>query len=1290
MYPGTSISNVAGTLRIKDKVDIEILKEAINLYIKNNDGVRIRICLDDNGNPHQYVADYEYKDIEVKDFSGFDDPVKAMQEWDRQETLKPFELLNSELFRFVIIKLNDTDIGFYIITHHIISDAWNMSLLGSSIVDYYCRLKKDPNDESVNNAMPSYTTFIENEQLYLKSDRYEKDKNFWEKTFETVPETTFLKVRQTNEFSTKSKRKTFIAPKKFTNKLREYCQENKITPYPLFLSALAMYINRITEKEDIIIGTPILNRLNRTDKNTAGMFVSTIPLRISVNSNESFSELSQRVLDLCVSSYRHQRYPYEHILKYVREKHNIKENLYDIVLSYQNSKFDKSFDVEYITRWHFNENQSNSFTMHINDRDNEGILIIDYDYHSDLYYDKEIEFIHQHVLSLLWHALDNPKKQICKIEMLTESEKNKILHDFNDTYADYPREKTIHQLFEEQVEITSDNVAIVFGDKQLTYKELNEKANQVAWNLLKLGLKPDTPVGIIAFRSLEMMIAILGILKAGGAYVPIDPNSPMDRINYIVENSGINLIIATEGIDIKIDNAAVYTLNALLEHNSPKDNLPATSNSKNLAYIIYTSGSTGRPKGVMIEHFSVVNRINWMQKEFPITENDTILQKTPYTFDVSVWELFWWFFVGARLVFLVPEGEKNPETIISAVSKYNVTTMHFVPSMLNSFMDYLNAKSKWNLLSSVKRVFSSGEALSVEAVREFYKNTQNIDLINLYGPTEATVDVSYYKCINSENLKTIPIGKPIDNIQLYILDKHLNLQPIGVVGELYISGDGLARGYINNKELTEKAFIPNPYKPGYRMYKTGDLARWYPKGDIEYIGRIDHQIKIRGHRVELNEIKLQILNDDSVKDALVICKEHNNSKQIYAYIIFKTTGNLEQIRNKLKKVLPAYMVPSFFIELKEFPISRNGKVDLKALPEPNIIVEETEEIRSDLENELISLWEEVLDVKIPSVNTDFFEIGGDSLAAIKLVTRINNITIEDIYQNPTVKELAKVIANKNDFDNQILIPFKKFSVKRQSALICFPYGGGSSIIYNDLFNELSKLETAYNMFSVSLPGHTYDSNKQEFISLDEAANMIVQKLCQLEYKDVILYGHCVGSALALLTASKLQNTDIKVKAICLGGILLPKLARYFGNFMNPWTFVSDNKLLNFLVKIGFEKELLPETVISYMLKAFRYDVKCFYEFFHGSDGCNFDRNIPIYSIIGENDPITKKYQTRFDNWSEYSKNVQLRVISGAKHYFNKTHASTLARILKDIKEETENAPAQMPTDIKEAVRHVPV
>jgi len=1053
MYSGTSISNVAGTLRIKEKVDIQILKQAINLYIKNNDGVRIRICLDDNGDPQQYIADYEYKDIEVKDFSGFEDPVKAMQEWDRQETLKPFELLNSELFRFVIIKLNDSDIGFYIITHHIISDAWNMSLLGSYIVDYYCRLKKDSNDDSVNNTMPSYTAFIENEQLYLKSDRYEKDKNYWEKTFETVPETTYLKVRQTNEFSTKTKRKTFILPKKFTNKLREYCQENKITPYPLFLSALAMYINRISEKEDIIIGTPILNRLNRADKNTAGMFVSTVPLRISVNSNEPFSDLSQKVLDLCVSSYRHQRYPYDHILKYVREKHNIKENLYDIVISYQNSKFDKSFDVEYITRWHFNENQSNSFTMHINDRDNEGILIIDYDYHSDLYYDKEIEFIHQHVLSLLWHALDNPKKQICKIEMLTENEKKKILYDFNDTYVDYPREKTIHQLFEEQVERTPDNVAVVFENKKLTYKELNQKANSLANVLRNEGIKPNDVVGIMAPRSLEMVIGILAILKAGGAFLPIEPAFPDDRKKFLLDNSGAKLLLSTKELLSFEHGIKSIDLNDCSNYRQEKnENLPYVNVANNIVYILYTSGSTGSPKGVIIEHKSLHNFILGAKEILDFNPSSVVLSVTTICFDIFAFELFTSLLSGATVVIANENEQNNPRLLGELVLTNNVSTILTTPSRMKLF---INVEEFEKSLKKVKQIMLGGEELEFNLVNKLRKLT-DARIVNGYGPTEITIGATFKDVTKSNR---ITIGKPIINTKCYILDKYFNLVPIGIPGELCIAGEGLARGYLNNDELTNNAFVLNPFNKNERIYKTGDIARWFSEGEIEFLGRKDKQVKLRGYRIELEEIENAILKYEGIKDAVVVLKRNNDFGDfLCAYCVSDDAIRIKDLKALLASQLPRYMVPKVIMQIENIPINSNGKRDTSKLPDidySSLASASITKPSSEMEKKLVDIFYKLVKGSKISIDDNIFEYGADSLTVIQLISLLEkdgyNIRTEDVYKNPTIRELAQWIA-QNGIKTDKIINYHKDNKKRDT--------GKNSIIELMEKGVLPKLDSA--------------------------------------------------------------------------------------------------------------------------------------------------------------------------------------------------------------------------------------
>lgn len=1135
MYPNTSISNVAGTLRIKDNVDIKYLEKAINLFIKNNDGIRLRLCLDDEGNPQQYVSEYVYKKIEIKDFSKQDDPIKAMQEFDSQETLKPIELLNNELYRFTIIKQNDMDIGFYVLTHHIISDAWNMSFLGSSIVDYYCTIINNEDDASLNSKMPSYLSYIEREKLYIESNRIEKDRNYWEKTFDTAPESTVLKARKSNVISTKSKRKTFIAPKKFTNKLREYCSENKITPYPLFLSALAMYINRVTEKEDIILGTPILNRLNHADKNTSGMFISTIPLRINTCCNTAFSDFSQSILNLCSSSYRHQKYPYDRILKFVREKYGFMENLYDIVLSYQNSKFDKSHDVEYITRWHFNEHQSNSLTIHINDRDDEGILIINYDYHADLYYEKEIEFIHQHLLSLLWHALDNPNNMISKIEMLTENEKKKVLYEFNNTYTDYPREKTIHQLFEEQVERTPDNIAVVFEDKQLTYKELNQKANSLANVLRNKGVKRDEIVGIMVNRSIEMIIGILAILKAGGAYLPIEPEYPEERIKFILRDSGMNIILTDDnninriidGNSINIENKLNYRYSTgnPIDVNTPKD----------LAYVIYTSGSTGQPKGVMIEHGSVINFINAVTSFMDFSAKAVVLSTTTFCFDVFVFEIFTSLTKGAKIILANETEQRAPILTGDLIHKHKVNKLITTPGKMKLV---LTEKNNFYKLMGLEEILLAGEVFPLDLLKEL-KTHLNAKIYNGYGPTEATVCVSIKELSNDNR---ITVGKPMDNIQFYVFDKYLNLLPIGVSGELYIGGMGLARGYLNREELTAKCFIQNPLNPSKRLYKTGDVAKWYSKGEIDLLGRTDSQVKINGYRIELDEIKSNILKIPGVQDAVVINQIIANKKQaLCTYLKSDKQVSVSYIREYLSRILPDYMVPSYFSYIDKIPLNCNGKVDIKRLPDPLITKLEAPYIepKNNTQIEVQKIWEKVLGIKRVSINDVLFELGGDSLDIIAISTAIYKkysitIPVTEIKEVNTIYRMAEYI------DKECLSFFSKNSnlclLKKGRKNLFFVHGGSGEI--GNYINLSQSIDDEFSCWGINMGFNNYSPCN---ISLNELAQKYVNYITDIQPKGpYYLAGWCIGGTIAFEMANILEKRNESISFLGLFNSIAPQ------------------------------------------------------------------------------------------------------------------------------------------------------
>lgn len=524
-----------------------------------------------------------------------------------------------------------------------------------------------------------------------------------------------------------------------------------------------------------------------------------------------------------------------------------------------------------------------------------------------------------------------------RISISMDNDLNKE-NGFNGTDAWFPMDATIHSLFEEQVEKTPEAIAVYFDQaKPLTYRQLNEKANRLAGVLREKGVEPDNIVGVLLERSKEMMIGIMGILKAGGAYLPISPNDPPERINYVLRESQAKILLVHhktqglvqfEGEVIDLEQRSLYT--------GSKDNLSCASRPGDLAYVIFTSGSTGKPKGVMIEHRSVVNRLHWMQKQYPIDGRDTLLQKTPYNFDVSVWELFWWSFYGAKVCFLQPGGEKFPFVLMDFVQKYQVTILHFVPSMLNVFLEYLMEKGEEeiNKLSSLRVVFVSGEALNPEHVRKFHQvlgKTIPVRLVNLYGPTEATVDVTYYNCPEGQ-VEKVPIGKPIDNIKLFVVSKENQLQPVYQPGELCISGVGLARGYLNNPAMTGEKFIDNPFLPGHKMYRTGDMARWLPDGNIEYLGREDFQVKIRGLRIELGEIEQVVLQCPGVTDCIVSVKNVSESIiLIRCHFVSKDDLSPNEIKAFLKKKLPDYMVPNQYIKVDRIPLTPNGKADRRAL-----------------------------------------------------------------------------------------------------------------------------------------------------------------------------------------------------------------------------------------------------------------------------------------------------------------------------------------------------------------------
>ena len=1008
MYPNTNIGNIAGTIIITEKIDFQILEKAINMVLQYNNGLRLRITEED-GQPQQYISKYNYSKIDHFDFS-LQGEMEGLCKWDEYRGLKGFNLIDSDLFYFATFKINDNESGFYIRVHHIISDAWTiMNILTGTVIDFYKHLKNG----SIPDHIPSsYLDYVFSEEVYENSENFLEHREFWKEHFKTVPDLTSIKQHSKGYKCTSAKRKTFVISQELTSDMLGFCKETGNSPFAVFMAAISMYINRITGKKDMVIGTPILNRSSQREKEIAGMFVGVVPLRLFVEPKMTFTEYLNSVSEELKKALKNQKYPYDLILKDFREMHGTNENLFDVAVSFQNISL-QNLGVEYHTEWIFNGHQTESLLLHISDREGSQTFTMDLDYQVDLFEEYEIEEIFSHMMNLLTAGVRAPKVEICGLEMLSEQERNMILYQFNDTKTDYPRDKTIHQLFEEQVEKTPDNIAVVHDGKHLTYRELNSRANSLARVLREKGAGPDSIVGIIVDRSFEMVIGFLAILKAGGAYLPIDCKYPAERIQFMMEDSNIKILITKKRFSVLVNN--FYSNETIFfedyENSENKVNNQQNINSANdLAYIMYTSGSTGNPKGAMIEHRNVVRLVkntNYIEFE----ENDRMVQTGSIVFDASTFEI-WGALLNGLELFLVDENAfLNADKFESILKDNRITILFLTTALFNLFV-----QQKPEMFKNLTSLFVGGEILSPKHMNLVRKICKDTKVFNIYGPTENTTFSTYYS-IDEDYVEDIPIGRSISNSTSYILDENDYIQPIGVPGELCVGGDGVGRGYLNRRDLTEAKFKQNPFVPGERIYRTGDNAKWQSDGNIIFLGRVDNQIKIRGFRVELGEIESCLLTLDSIRETIVIAKQDSmGDKYLCAYIVSDYKIDINELKKKLRTHLAEFMIPSHVIQIDKMPLNSNGKIDKKALPE--LIHKKRDKNKiSDYNNmqiNLVDIISEILEMESIDIDDDFFEIGGDSLKGITLISKIKKVLnvelpIQKLFDLRTVKQMAEFI-----------------------------------------------------------------------------------------------------------------------------------------------------------------------------------------------------------------------------------------------------------------------------------------
>jgi amino acid adenylation domain-containing protein len=1065
-------------------------------------------------------------------------------------------------------------------------------------------------------------------------------------------------------------------PTALSEQLRQFARDENSYPSAVFLSAFKLLLWHYSAQDDIVVGMPVDMR-GSDARNMLGYCVNMAPIRSRMESGLRYRELLRTVQISMAEALEHP-YPFAALVRELAIRPNAQHApLFQAAFSYQNfidpavlkELYGPSGQpVEFIDA----VTQEGEYEVLLEIWEHEAAFMMKLKYNSDLYLPATATRMLEHLQILLQGVIDDSGLALAGYSLLSPQDK-RLLQDWNSSARTLPHGHCLHQFVEIQARTTPQRCAAEYDGVVLTYAELDGQANRLARGLQQLGAGPGALVGVCADRSLEMLVALLAILKAGSAYVPIDPDFPRERIGFIVQDAQLPIVLTEQKYQDKFTGMTA-TLQCLDEaqkrwHQEPITPPAVSVTPDDLAYVIYTSGSTGNPKGCMLSHAAVCNRLWWMQAQYGLDEHDRVLQKTPFSFDVSVWEFFWPLISGATLVFAAPGGHKDPNYLIGLIEAKRITTCHFVPSMLAAFLPALRTGQ----CATLERLFTSGEALSYALLEQCNAKLGPI-LHNLYGPTEAAVDVSYWRGEHRPDHK-VPIGQPIANVQLHVLGPDLETRAIGLAGELHIGGICLARGYLNRPELTEEKFIANPYSssPGARLYKTGDLARWLPDGTIEYLGRIDHQVKIRGFRIEPGEIEARLREHADVRDAVVHpWVDIDGDRRLVAYVIPNgdAAPGAATLRAFLALTLPEYMLPSAFVMLEDFPLTPSGKLDRKALPNPAPLPDQSHDYlppRTPTEVLLARLWCEVLGLNRVGARDNFFDLGGHSLKAVNLIARMagtfggGQISQLDFYREPTIEAVARLIDSQAQSGFQALPLLAKGTAATTLSLVCVPYAGASVTVFQPFADALCARDSGIAVYGSALPGNEFGSRAHPEDSVLSLAAARADEIMRRVDGPIGIYGHCVGSFLALELTRQLEMRGRQVQFLALGAAFpFPRIIRYLP-FDDPWRWRGDRSIHRLIQSWGGSTEPVADETLAFMIANFRKDAKL--AFLYEKRRSRWTIQAPIYNIVSADDSLTKHYARRVRRWREVAHSVRLVVIEQGKHYFIGNQPDLVADII---------------------------
>lgn len=1022
LQPGSPIYNITSALRLKGPLNVEVLQRSLNAVVQRHEVLRTTFQTVE-GQPVQVIAPTLAVPLPLVDLQSLPPAEQDAQvlQLANQEAQQPFVLTQGPLIRLTLLRLKGEDHVVLFTMHHIVSDGWSIGILIRELTALYeAFLTGKPSPLA---SLPiQYADFAVWQRQWLQGETLERQLAYWKREIgENPPVLQLLSDRPRPRVQTfRGARHTFSLTRNLATALKALSHKADTTLFMTLLAAFKALLYRYTGQTDILVGSPIANRHRTEVEGLIGFFVNNLVLRSDVGDNPSFCQLLQQVREITLEAYAHQDLPFEYLVEQLQPQRDLSYSpIFQVKFALANTPTEDLKLTGLTLSPLKQENPTAKLDLSLDMVESEAGLIGVFEYNTDLFEATTIARMADHFQTLLQGIVNHPEQRLSELPLLTEAEQHQILHTWNETGANYPEHQCFHERFAAQVEQTPDAIALIFQDQQLTYAALNQAANQLAHRLIELGVQPETRVGLYVDRSLEMMIGLLGILKAGGAYVPLDPAYPAERLAYMLADSQVSVVCSDRAnraaVEVLVAERSGATVQVVMIDPTelaalPTTNPPSQVTPDNLAYLIYTSGSTGQPKGVLVPHMGLSNLTEAKIQTCEVRTDSRVLQFFSISFDASIPEWIMALGCGATLCLGTLESLMPGDALMHLLQEQAITHITIPPSAL--------AVLPRQDVPSLRLILVGGEACPPNLI-EFWSEGRSF--INAYGPTEVTVNASMVPCGNGAPLS--PSLRPSANKQLYVLDSHLQPVPVGVAGELYIGGVGLAWGYLHRPGKTAEVFLPNPFsdRPGSRLYKTGDLVRYQPDGRIEFLGRLDHQVKIRGFRIEPGEIESLLSQHPQVRSSLVIVREDQpGNKRLVAYVIPEAgqTPTSRELRRFLKEKLPDYMVPAGFAMLDDFPLSPNGKVDRQALPLPEGMQANSEQSyiapRNQTEAKLAEIFAQVLEVQQVGVHDDFFELGGHSLLVTRVIARLHQVfqvqlTVMDLFETPTLAGLAELI-----------------------------------------------------------------------------------------------------------------------------------------------------------------------------------------------------------------------------------------------------------------------------------------